>query len=152
MQSEFFQRQVEKLRGVYSPGSFNEVRVAGLWERFKDVPNHVFESAITYLINEHTSQTLPAMSKFAEAVGFFKTSADVGMNVLPNPFDCAACRDHGFGFVGDIVTQCTCAAGRKVSPEKLVREQKNYDIGKRLFPRPRDLFRNPGRSLPDESA
>jgi len=131
MDKNFFGQQVERLKAVYSHGLPQE-RVQLLWDRFKGVENRVFENAINFLIGEHTSQTLPAMSKFAEAMSFFKTKTNAHINHAPPAFDCEPCRDFGYGFIGDTLVACTCS--KRVGPAELVKQQHNYDKGRKLLP------------------
>lgn len=147
MDKNFFGDQLARLRSTYSPGAMNEERAQLLWDRFKGVPNRVFENAVNFLISEYTSQNLPAMSKFAEAVGMFRTNVSAQMQELLPAFECEACRDFGFGFVGDTVTACTCSLGKKIGPSELARQQGFYEKGKRLFMDPK-RFSNIGTSLP----
>lgn len=140
MQFSYFEKEIDRLRGVYSPGSLNEERKKVLWDRFKSVPDHVFTNAINHLIGEFTTMALPAMSRFAEAVGMFRTNPNgASMQILPPPFTCEACRDFGFGFVGDTVVKCACPQGDQISPQELVRQQGNYDRGRKLLPNRQSL-------------
>lgn len=68
MRVELFQHQVERLRRVYSPTALNEERVKILWENFRHVDDSRFESAVNFLIGEYTTQALPAVSRFREAI------------------------------------------------------------------------------------
>lgn len=136
MDKQFFGEQIGRLRATYAAGSLNDERVQVLWDRFKGVENRVFKNAVDYLISEYTTLTLPAISRFAEAVGMFRTGTSAAMNLSPPAHNCEACRDFGFGFVGDVVVACVCHMGSKVSPQELALQQKHYDVGRKLFPMP----------------
>lgn len=137
MRAEFFQHQVERLRKVYSPAAMNEERSKILWEKFKGVPDHVFENALNHLIGECTTQALPAVSRIAEAVANQRGGGD-SREAQPYPFKCPPCSDLGLGWVGHTIVACSCATGRSLSPEQLAKEQANYDKGRKLFPSPFD--------------
>lgn len=68
MQFEFFQKQVERLRNVYSAASLNNERVQVMWDSFKHIEPQRFENAVNHLIGEFTTPALPAISKFREAI------------------------------------------------------------------------------------
>ncbi len=70
MEKNFFGLQIEKLRGVYSPTAMNEARVQLFWDRFKGVPNHVFENAVNFLIRMalHTCKSFNRLSRANHAV------------------------------------------------------------------------------------
>lgn len=147
MELDFFQKQCKRLRDVY-PSGMSEERAKLIWAKFRNAPDHVFENAINHLISEHTTQTLPALSKFAEAVGMFRTGTSAHINHAPPAFDCEPCRDFGFGWAGETIVACsTCETGRRISPQELARQQNNYDNGKRLFMDPK-RFPNVGTTLP----
>jgi hypothetical protein len=143
MRFEFFQGQMERLRRVYSPASLNEERVQVIWDRFKSVDGYKFQEAINHLIGEFTTQALPSLSRFSEAV-----SAVRGMNgatsqmqeMLPAHF-CEPCRDFGFLFEGDLLVNCECVNGRRLSPERLAHHQKNYERGKQFLKNRMAIFK-----------
>lgn len=138
MDKTFFGQQIERLRNVY-PHGMNEERAKILWDKFRDVDNEAFQRAMTYLISENTSQTLPSISKFNEAMGYFRS--DRQSAIEPYRFQCEACKDAGWDFIGPTVTACVCARGREMSPEKLARYQRDYDKGRALWPSPFDRAR-----------
>jgi hypothetical protein len=43
-----------------------------MWDAFKHVEESVFEKAVNFLIGEATTQALPALSRFKEAVAMFQ--------------------------------------------------------------------------------
>jgi len=131
MQSEFFQKQIERLRGIYSAGALNQERVDIWWKKFRTEPNHVFENAINHVIAEATTNALPAMSRVTEALGFFRSNPDGASNMkeFRSAFACEPCRDFGFGFNGDTVTSCSCDRARRISPDALAKAQKEYNAG-----------------------
>lgn len=135
MHLEFFQKQIDRLRSVYSAASLNDERVKVMWDRFKGVPNDKFESALNHLIGEFTTQALPSISRFAEVIAATPSTGgdNTHMNREEIQYNCEPCRDFGYGWVGDTVTQCTCAAGKLVGPEELARHQKHYNLGRQLF-------------------
>lgn len=143
MQAEFFQKQIERLRNVYQSGA-NDERVRLMWERFKDVEDRVFERAINYMISEYTAQSMPALSKFGEAVGFYGSGSSKS-NQQPYKFRCPPCSDLGFGWVGHKIVKCSCDTGQAHSDERIAQEQANYDKGRKLFPSPFDK-ENPGKA------
>jgi hypothetical protein len=132
-----FEAQVERLKGVYSSSSLNSERVKVWWDRFKGISSTRFEKAIAHVIGESTTQALPSVSKIAEALMLFPERFDgaVSMQELPPAHNCAACRDMGFGFVGDTVIKCTCAIGARVGPSELAHHQASYNKGKNLLKR-----------------
>lgn len=140
MDKHFFGTQVDRLRRVYSAAAMNDERVGLYWAKFKMVSNQEFEAAITSLILENTTQALPTASKISEAISLNRPKETAHFDPLP-AFNCEACRDFGYGFVGDTVTACTCHMGRRVSPAELDRQQKNYDRGRKLFPDPQTLLK-----------
>lgn len=138
MQFSFFNGQMDRLRRVYSEASLNEERVKVLWERFKTVDGYKFAAAVNHLIGEFTTQALPSLSRFAEAVagvrGLSMANAQT-QEMLPAHF-CEPCRDFGFQFDGDLVVRCEkCVNGARISPEKLVHHQTCYDRGRKFFVR-----------------
>lgn len=140
MQYSDFERQVERLRVVYSAASLNAERIKVLWDKFKTDRADIFEKVVTHMIAEFTTQQLPAMSRFVEAAGLFRTNPEgaAWMMQLAPVHACEKCRDFGFYFAGHLVSRCECDRGSQVNPERLAREQKNYDKGRRLFCSPFD--------------
>lgn len=131
MQFSFFEKQMDRLRKVYSSTSLNEERVKVLWARFENTPGDTFERAVNHLIGEFTTSALPALSRISEAVLMFgKGAGAVSMNETPSAHFCEPCRDFGFDFQGDVVVACKrCINGKQISPQELARQQKNYDRG-----------------------
>jgi len=148
MEKLFFAEQISRLKQNYTPGAMNDERVQLMWDRFKNVENRVFKNAVDFLISEYTTQTLPALSKFAEAVGFFRTSTGATINEAPQAFHCEPCRDFGFGWNGETIVACmTCERGRSISPQELARQQANYNCGKEIMMNPKK-YPNIGGNLP----
>lgn len=131
MHKEFFTKQIERLRGVYSSASLTEERVKVLWDKFQLVENTAFEKGISFLIGEYTTQALPPVSRFSEAMWMFRPKGGpaIAMQEMLPAHHCEACRDFGFGFHGDMVVSCICEAGVKIGPEEMVKHQINYDRG-----------------------
>jgi hypothetical protein len=131
----FFEQQWERLRGVYSHAAMGDERKRIMWERFRFEQPLTFENAVNHVIAEMTSQQLPAVSKFAEACGFFRTKAGPSSVTIVEPqHSCEACRDFGYGWIGDTITKCVCPAGDKINPAEMFRQQTNYDRGRKLLP------------------
>lgn len=138
MQKDFFIRQIERLRNVYSPSSLNEERVKVLWDALKDAPNEQFERAVSNLIGEFTTTTLPAVSRFQEAVANARSEGRTGgttnIHEVPVKHDCERCRDFGFEWAEHLVVACHgCERGKTIAPAELLRHQKNYDAGRRFM-------------------
>ncbi len=135
MDRETFSKQIERLRKAYSASSLTEERVKVLWDKFQPIENRNFEKAITFIIGECTGQTIPALSKFTEAIGMFRSKGapTVSMQEVHPAHFCDACRDFGYGFVGDMVVSCICEAGIKIGPEELVLAQVQYDRGAKFM-------------------
>lgn len=99
MRLEFFQQQMERLRKVYSPASLNEERIKVMWDRFKLVDDSQFECAVNHLIGEFTTPSLPALSRFAEAIAMFSPSSRIGgpsnQEVAPNPNAARLAKEYG---------------------------------------------------------
>jgi hypothetical protein len=147
MDKQFFAEQIGRLRNTYAPGAMSDERMHVMWDRFKNVENRVFKNAVDYLISEYTTQHLPALSKFAEAVGMFRTGTGAQMQEILPAFHCEPCRDFGFGWIGETIVACTCSTGRHISPQELARQQANYEKGKRIMMDPK-RFPNIGQALP----
>lgn len=161
MQYSEFESQIERLRQVYSSTSLNPERVKVLWDRFKTEKASTFERAVTHLIGEATTQALPAVSRFAEACGFFRGAADRGGPCLSSvdPYAdrlCKTCRDDGWTVRGydrssgtGIVEPCGCQAGQSLSREAIEQAQSDFDKGARLMRRNTPLV---GQPLPYDPA
>lgn len=139
MQYSEFEKQIERLRGVYSSASLNPERIKVLWDKFKTDRLDIFEKVISHLIAEFTTQQLPAMSKFVEAAGLFRTNPyGASMQILEPCHACEKCRDFGFYFSGHTVTACECDRGTRVNPARLAKAQADYEKGRRMFRSPYD--------------
>lgn len=140
MQYSEFEHQVERMRNVYSASSLNAERVKVWWDRFKSVSVSRFERALGHVVGESTTQALPPVSKIAEALMLFPDRADATSNMqeMQSPHRCAACRDFGYGFVGDVLVRCTCETGRYLNPADFARQQAHYVRGKAFLARGRN--------------
>lgn len=154
MHKDFFTKQIDRLKKVYSQASLSDERVQVLWERFKFSEESEFHGAITFLIGEYTTQALPGMSRFEEAVGRFKKSKvlqnkDFSSDEV-NYFNCKECRDFGWVFSVDLLVHCKCEKSKSVTWEELQKQQKNYDAGKKLFEmaKKRNIKLSLGKELP----
>lgn len=138
MQYKFFEKQIDRLKQVYSPSSLNDERTKVLWERFKHTQEPVFESAINFLIGEFTTLALPGVSRFEEAVAKSKQPNYQGAAAFkesPISYSCEACRDFGYGWVEHKITKCSCPVGNPLSIDDLQKIQNSYDMGRALFER-----------------
>ncbi len=135
MTEKHFKEMIEILRRNYSAEAMSEDRVARLWKQFKNVDNEVFANAVQYILDEHTTRQLPPMSKFFGAVAACRQANSKAAEYLEPYHICMKCRDFGFELGEELVTRCSCVLGRSLSPEKLVEEQRNYDVGRNLYPR-----------------
>lgn len=138
MQYKFFEKQMDRLKQVYSPSSLNEERTKVLWERFKNTQEQVFESAINFLIGEFTTIALPGVSRFEDAVARSKTSGRLEpFSFKENTinYHCEACRDFGYGWVDHKIQKCSCASGKPLGIDDLQKVQNSYDLGRKLFER-----------------
>jgi len=137
MQYSFFEKQIDRLKRVYSEASLNDERVQVLWERFKFTEESEFHGAITFLIGEYTTQALPGIGRFEEAVGRFRKNKTFQKRDYTqeetNSFTCRECRDFGWTFAGDLLVHCKCEKSKTVSWDELQKQQKNYEAGKKLF-------------------
>ena len=138
MDKNFFGEQIDRLRKTYAPGAVNEERINLLWAKFRNVENRVFQNAMDYLISEYTTQTLPAFSKFVEAVGMFRTSVTAKIDYAIPHWDCEPCEDRGWSFIGHTVTACVCHRGQQMHPETIHKYQQHYNAGRKLFRSPFD--------------
>lgn len=136
MRLEAFDAQIERLRRCYSPSALNEERVKLMWEAFKNLPDESFDRAVSSLIAEYTTQALPSLSRFREALGNTRQAPKDGYKE-PEP-DCIACGDRGHGWVEHKVIACTCPVGQRRTPEDIARLQFHYDRGRKLFKNPFD--------------
>jgi hypothetical protein len=133
MDKNHFGNQIDRLRRIYAPSALNDERVQIWWDRFKHASASRFEQALNHVIGEATTQALPSVSKISEALMLFQDRAGEGsskMQEMQSPHACDACRDYGYGFVGDLVKQCSCETGRRTNPAEIARQQANYDRGK----------------------
>lgn len=135
MDKKFFGNQIDRLRRVYSPASLADDRVQILWGRFKEFDNFHFDRAVSHLIGEFTTNALPSVSRFEEALAKFKPTnySQNGAEATEENYDCCACRDFGFGWIGDTVTRCTCATGRIIPDDEITKAQKSYDVGRQIY-------------------
>lgn len=137
-----FGDQMGRLLRTYSDKAYPKERLDAIYARVARIPVAQFEKAVTYLIGENF--TPPSVSKIVDACSAYR-EANVQMRDAPPAFNCEPCRDFGFGWVGETIVPCTCTA--RVGPTELVRQQANYDKGKRLMMNPK-LYPNVGKPLP----
>lgn len=136
MQYKFFEKQMDRLKQVYSSSSLNEERTKVLWERFKNTQEPVFENAINFLIGEFTTMALPGLSRFEDAVSRSKPGGSLepfSFRENSIKYNCEACRDFGYGWVENKIEKCSCSAGKPLSIDDLQRVQNSFDAGRRLF-------------------
>jgi len=153
MDRSFFEDQCSRLKATYSHSGFPEERVKLLWEKFRNVENRVFKNAVDYIISEFTTIQMPAISKFSDAVGLFRTKIN-SFQAVEMKHKCEPCRDFGFGWIGETIVACVCDAGKNIGPADLAKHQKNYEKGKRIFmeknfqvPAPKPLPYDPGERI-----
>jgi hypothetical protein len=133
MNRDRFVIQMERLHRTYGEKAYPKERMDGIWIRVKDFSEAQLEKAITWVITENF--TPPSLSKILEALG--SKGEGPAMQVLENPFACEPCRDFGFEWEGHTIIACrSCYRGRQIRPERLAKEQRSYDIGRKMFPMP----------------
>lgn len=133
MTKDRFILQMERLHRTYGEKSYPKERMDGIWARVNAYSEAQFEKAITWVITENF--TPPTLSKILEALG--SKGEQPQMQVLPNPFACEPCRDFGFEWEGHTIVACKhCYRGRQIKPENPAKEQRNYDVGRKMFPLP----------------
>jgi hypothetical protein len=141
MTKEFFGKQMDRLRTVYSAAALNPERIEILWARYKHIPEAQFSGAVTFLIGEFTGLSLPAISKFDDAIARFRPREAPKIDEITSNFRCEPCRDFGYGWIGDTIVRCVCPLGEKVTDADIARHQKSYDKGRRFLKTPADLAR-----------
>lgn len=120
MTKDFFGKQVDRLRNVYSAASLSTERIEILWEFFRRYPNEQFEGGVSYLIGEFTTQQLPPVSKFQDAVARFQKNAVQRKAELSKYPPCAFCNRNGFVTTKtrgspryEVLFKCNCSAGEE---------------------------------------
>jgi hypothetical protein len=125
--------QMERLHRTYGEKAYPKERMDGIWVRVKDFSEAQFEKAITWVITENF--TPPTLTKIVEALG--SRATEPNMQEYQTAFACEPCRDFGFDWEGHTIVACkACYRGRQIRPEKLAKEQRNYDVGRKMFPMP----------------
>jgi hypothetical protein len=123
-----FERGFKLLRDAYGDRVFPPARENLMFKRYQKAPRGLFQAAAEVVVL-HMMQPSHVLTYLDEQLRFHCVGP-----ALP-AFVCEACRDFGFGFIGDLVEACTCSAGHHVSPDELARQQRFYDKGKELFMR-----------------
>lgn len=137
MTKEFFYTQIDRMGRAWTAP--NEEYQQLLWARVKHAENDQFESAVGYLIGEHTGRQLPGVSRFTEALSHFRPGGQKG-GPVEITYTCDKCRDDGWVVDGydratgaGMVEHCTCARGRHMNPSEIVKIQKDFDAGARVI-------------------
>lgn len=118
MTKEEFGKEMDRLRNVYSATSLSPERIEVLWASFKAVPFGQFRLAVNHLIGEFTTQALPSVSKFHEAVAKFRTESRTQNVVSINRYPaCQLCNRSGYVITKtraaphyEVLFKCSCAA------------------------------------------
>lgn len=119
MTKDQFGKEMDRLRNVYSASSLSPERIEVLWANFKSVPSEQFHTAVNFLIGEFTTQALPSVSKFFEAVAKFRREPNernvVSINRHPA---CQLCNRSGYVVTKtrstpryEVLFKCSCPAG-----------------------------------------
>lgn len=127
MQLSEFESGFMLLRGAYGDRVFPKERETPLWKRYCRCPDGAFKAAVETIVLR--------MPQAGNVIEWLDDRLEVGQ--APKAFgpthDCPPCRDHGFGFAGDVVVAChSCARGRSISPAELARAQASYNAGARF--------------------
>lgn len=136
MMKQFFHEQVERMARAWSAPS--EEFQKELWKAVKHAENSEFDSAVGYLVGEHTGRTLPSVSRFREALGLFRQGGQRGAPI-EEKYNCGRCRDQGWISNGGgrhsagVVEACTCPAARGMRPDELARIQQSIERGFAMF-------------------
>jgi hypothetical protein len=126
---QFFVDQIERLRTNRNwQNAFQDTgRIQKLRNRLRTVPNKILFDAISSVIGDH--KHAPTDGEIFAAIDALKPQSVPTFSSCR----CEGCNDHGFGFLGGVVTACTCQAGRSLNPEEIAEKQKSYDNGRKLF-------------------
>jgi len=120
------------LRGAYGDRVFPKEREQPLWNRYKHCEAGDFKTAIDVIVLR-----MPQPAAILEWLDDRLGAGD--KPTLADPvFACEACRDFGYGFLGDTVTACTCQAGVSMHPASVAKIQNKYNQGRRAFRAPMD--------------
>jgi hypothetical protein len=129
MQKDFFEKQIERLGRVYSKASLSQDRAQVLWESFKLIDNDRFEAAVNNLIGECTTQQLPALSRFYDAVANSRKSS-ITANIGAVDWCCSCCDQSGLIFAKrkDTKLEEIFSCGCFFTKQKAVEKYPQWDI------------------------
>lgn len=125
-----FEKGFLLLRGAYGDRVFPKERESVLWNRYRHTHRGIFSAAVEKVILR-----MPAPNAVIEWLDADLRVETVNQNAGIS-FQCPPCRDFGIGFIGDTVVACSCASGRRLTPNELARQQANYDRGRAMFKAP----------------
>jgi hypothetical protein len=131
MQLAEFTTQLERLRQAYGDRAFPNERERIFWQRYEKFSVARFEQVIDWIVLQ--------MPPATQLVGILDDRLRESVNEIVDSsagHSCPPCRDHGYGFVGDIVAACnSCERGRRISPAELAHHQASYNRGAKFLQR-----------------
>jgi hypothetical protein len=134
MQLHEFENQMRRLKIIYGEKTFPEEREKMMFKRYNRVHASAFTLGVDWIALKmpNPSAIINELDeKLKDARGREPQADDKRETV----YNCEPCRDFGYGWIGDTITRCTCASGRKVSDDEIAKHQNNYDVGRRFLPR-----------------
>lgn len=138
-----FENQMRRLKIVYGEKTFPPEREGMFWKRFQRVPGKAFELAVDWVV---LSMPSPGQVVVVLDDKLRDSRVERGSDsIRETKYDCEPCRDFGYGWIGHTIVACTCARGDKMNPAELVRQQANYDRGRKFLKTPADLAKFIGR-------
>ena len=143
MQIHEFENQMKRLKIVYGEKTFPPEREGMFWKRFQRVPAKAFEYAVDWIV-----LSMPSQGQIVVALDDKLRDAKIekGADSQREPkYTCEPCRDFGYGWIGHTIVACVCDLGSRISPAELVKQQANYDRGRRFLKTPADLAKLLGR-------
>lgn len=134
MQLAEFTTQLNRLRQAYGDRAFPGERERIFWQRYEKFSKERFEQVIEWVVLQ-----MPPASQLVSILDERLRESVVELADPNAGVSCTPCRDHGYGFVGDVVARCnSCETGRRISPAELARHQANYNRGARFLKRGRE--------------
>lgn len=128
MQLSEFETGFMLLRGAYGERMFPKERETPLWKRYGRCQDGAFRAAVETIVLR--------MPQPGHVIEWLDDRVEVGETPRASgpTHDCPPCRDHGFGFNGDLAVACSsCARGRSISPAAVARAQAAYNNGARFI-------------------
>lgn len=136
MELKQFETQMARLSRAFGEKNFAETteRYKVFYDSLKDRSGNALEFAVNKCIAE--GFVPPPLSKIRDMMTDYGDKQSSVSSKYPDPAqDCDKCRDFGWELGETLVTACSCAKGKTTFPAVLAREQANYDLGRKLFPK-----------------